>query len=202
MIHVFGHPRSGNHYLSALLKKNRFGPMKGDDPNWRKEYGRTGSPHGWPPPFEGEILENLFEKDHRFFYIWRSYRGVGPSFLAKEKEAGRIRLDVTLPHLSCTPWEDLVKEGAVENKLLNRWVREDRRHMTPYECWKDHVSKWLNFAQHRTDVYAVRYEALLSDFQGTMSRMSEWVGLEKEVFENVTKKADPGSVREGGYREV
>jgi hypothetical protein len=158
--------------------------------------------HRWPPPFNGEPLGSLFnEKGNRFLYIWRNFNDVALSVLAKD-QPNRINPDLSLGSFVSTSWETLIEAGEVEETLLNRWVVGDQKKLTPYECWDEQVKKWLGFAETRTDVYVVRYEDLLTEFQGTMLDMAGWLGSSKQSFENATKKVDPAPTREGGFHEV
>lgn len=190
MIHVFGHPRSGNHYLCHLIETNDFGPMQ----------QKGNQHHRWPPPFVGEPLGKLFEKgDERFFYIWRNWNDVALSNMAKEKPR-RMSVDLSMEVFSSTPWADLLENELIKETLLNRWIMENQRFLTPYECWNQQVSKWITFSENRTDVYIVRYEDLMENFHDTMSNMAQWLGLDRDSFENITKKVDPAGIREGGFR--
>jgi hypothetical protein len=185
--------------MSALLKKNDLGPV------YKKKYGPLGSVHRWPPPFSDEPLSELLKskEDNRFIYIWRNWHDVSLSLLHKEKtdlRLNRMDRDLSLNDFSSTPWAELIKNGSIQAPLLNRWIMKDQSHMTPYESWKEHVEEWLSFSEHRTDVYAVRYEGLMSNFQSTMSNMARWLGSDREDFENISKKVDPAGVRPGGFR--
>lgn len=195
-LYVFGHPRSGNHYLAALMRENLLGPLT------QKKLSGKASIHRWPPPFSGEPLGKLFADEgdeNRFAYIWRNWDDVAASNVAKE-QGRRMAGHVTVQSFSSTPWNVLVAEGSISKALLNRWVMEGQRHMTPFESWEAHVTGWLDFAERRTDVYVVRYEDLRNHFHDTLSDLACWLGDERESFVNVTAKADPAGVRPGGYR--
>jgi hypothetical protein len=195
ILHVYGHPRSGNHYMSALIRANNLGPKA------KRLTGGRASVHRWPPPFPGEPFGKLFgSDDNRFIYIWRNWNDVALSNLYKEKPR-RIDPGLSLNDFSSTPWNELVKNGSIQAQLLSRWVMDEQRHMTPYESWTEHVGKWLDFADHRVGVHAVRYESLLNNFQSTMSGIAVWLEVDRDGdFENITKKVDPAGVRPGGFR--
>ncbi|KKN88907.1 hypothetical protein LCGC14_0245140 [marine sediment metagenome] len=187
MIHVFGHPRSGNHYLCHLVEVNAFGPMQ----------QRGNQHHRWPPPFSGEPLGKLFEKkNERFLYVWRNYEDVLASLLA---QSSRINGDISPKVFNNTPWIKLVEDGKVKQEQLNRWIEGDQQYMTPYECWKEAVEKWLSFAETRSDIYTVRYEDLMSEFHDTMDGIAQWLGLDRNTFKNIAEKVDAARPRKGGY---
>lgn len=189
-LHIFGYPRSGNHYLGAVVRANDLVPLE------RVRYGPERSSHSWPPA----LFEDLLGADNHLLYIWRSFDAIAPSMLAKEQASGMIVGTLSVPQFSNTPWSELIEEGHVKVQFLNRWVPKDRWHTTPYECWKNHVHTWLSLAESRTDVHSVSYDDICYRFQDTMSYIAQWLGSDRTDFVDVTKKVDPAPVRKGGFQ--
>jgi hypothetical protein len=169
----------------------------------KEKFKQWSNGHRWPPPFKNENLGLLFDdKNNRLFYAWREFDDVASSLVQAIMDSGRTKLDDLSPDaLKSNTWEQLIETGAIEKRLLHRWVTPSQLHLTPYEAWKEHVAGWLSYAENHSDnVYPVKYEDLREDFQGTMSAVASWLGVELKSFENFTEKADKSPVRTGGYQ--
>lgn len=169
-MYVHSYPRSGTHYLRALLEEN-FGPAGW----WR------GDPHQLPVGLE--------EGEH--FYIVRNFDDAAASFLARDRNA------TELERFRNSSWKELFESGALLDSSRRReWIPSEYRHLTPYEYWQLHTDSWRN----TDGVFVVAYEDLVGRFQETMLKIAKWLGSDRSTFTNVTKKADPAPAREGGFR--
>jgi hypothetical protein len=148
-------------------------------------------------PLHG-LPETLKENDLPHFYIWRGFEEVAKSILRMPDRFCIPRKDLTITEFSDTPWGELYVPGT-------RWAWKTDGptsrgntsafaaalpplDMTPYEYWKHHVSSWIDFAGHRTDVYVVDYSRLISSFQETISDIATWLGEDIKEFVNVKEK--------------
>lgn len=196
MYNVHSHPRSGTHYLMAVLNANFI-----HKPSiWEVEWGHLREGKGrkvMSYPLHG-LPDTFKENDLPHLYIWRNFEDVAKSILRMPDRFGIHRKDLTVTEFSDTPWGELHTPGT-------RWAwqidGETKRgkgsafssalpppDMTPYEYWKNHVSSWIDFAGHRTDVYVVDYGLLVSSFQETTSDIATWLGEEVREFVNVNEK--------------
>jgi hypothetical protein len=174
-MYVHSYPRSGTHYLTAVLETN-FGAAA-----WWRE--------------DAHQLPGDLGTGHRHFYIHRNFEDVARSFLARDRNSTEFEVFQT------TPWVELFNLGYLRDSPRRKeWIVSEHRNLTPYEFWELHVASWSNAAASRNDVYLVAYEDLMQDFHSTLLKMSQWLGSDKVTFKNVVKKVDPAPVREGGFR--
>lgn len=195
MFNVHGHPRSGNHYLMEVLNANFIHQRSLWEVEWghlREDQGRTVMAyplHGMPDTFRENGLPH--------FYIWRRFDEVAQSILRMPERFG-IRGDLSLPEFSRTPWGELHTPGVRWSWKIDGKTKTGvgsafgaalpPSELTPYDYWKQHVSSWLEFAAHRTDVCVVDYNCLTTLFQTEMGRVAAWLGEERREFVDVKGK--------------
>lgn len=197
MYNVHGHPRSGTHYLMAVLNANFIHEPSIWEVEWghlkKNSQGRMAMAY----PLHG-LPDTLKENDLPHLYIWRDFESVANSILRMPRRFGITRKGLTLNEFAATPWGDLhvpgtrwawkidgVKKGGVTSAFSSALPPLD---MTPYDYWNLHVSEWIDFASHRTDVCVVDYVTLTSSFQEEMERIATWLGQERREFVDVKEK--------------
>jgi len=197
MYNIHGHPRSGTHYLMAVLNANfvhkpsiwevEWGHLK-EDSRGRKVMAYP--LHGLPETFRENSLPH--------FYIWRDFEDVARSILRMPDRFCMTNEELTLEEFTRTPWGELHVPGTrwawkVDGEKKTGTVSAfagamPPPDMTPYEYWHHHVSRWCNFASDRSDVCLVEYATLTSDFQDEMKRITKWLGMGSREFMNVKEK--------------
>jgi hypothetical protein len=181
--HLHSHPRSGTHYLMALLDENfiqhpgeRFRDAFGHDRHVNRHL------HGLPDQCD----PTWFDSGHHF-YIWRGWEGVANSILSMPERFG-ITEELTLEEFSQAKWSDIYTPKV--RWAWRQWGKVERGDGTAFgatfhkeainyntkEFWEHHKKTWQEFAKTRDNVYIVKYESLLNDFQITMSNIALWLG--------------------------
>lgn len=186
---VYGHPRSGNHVLGAILQKALFPAMRPieivneNTGHWtqRKKAARycidgVEQPRDKIEMPYGRLMGNhmfpdMVSKPSRAVYIVRDGRDVALSFWNWKKFRRADQVDMELPIFLRTPidWQGSPGYRCPPKK---RYVLFDH--------WRDHVSAW-----HETGALIVRYEELVQDPSSVVERVSKKFDL--RIF-------DPGSV--------
>lgn len=193
LLHVHGHPRSGNHYLAAMLHRHFFD----DDPSlaievdprntghWRRraaerDLGLSRAPGALS--YQGERVEG----DERVAYgkLLGTHRLPPPKLtdLARSIYILRDGRDVAL---SLYAWKRCLPPGH-EDIGLERYLARPidwqgspgfrapaaNALERPFEHWKRHIELWL-----ATGVFWVRYEDLVRDPMRELVRIGQRFGL-------------------------
>ena len=58
-------------------------------------------------------------------------------------------------------------------------------HQTPEEYWRNHIKYWERQAELYDNILIVRYEDLLNDLQGSLSRIADFLGEDVKEFEDI-----------------
>ncbi len=200
--HVHSHPRSGTHYLMAVVNENfihapgRFRDAWGHDRRIKRFL------HGLPSQCDPSWFN---EGQH--FYIWREFDAVAKSILSMPKRFG-ITKNLSLEEFSEAKWGDIY-EPKVRWSWRNFYEVSDKEEgkidggdstafgsvfhklaieMVTRDYWALHLEKWKEFAEGRENIHVVRYEDLLENFQDTMESIASFLGSDRKTFEQVTKK--------------
>ncbi len=206
MYNVHSHPRSGTHYLLAVLNANFVHKPSLWEVDWGHLRERDDGKTVMAYPLHG-LPDSFRENDLPHFYIWRRFDEIANSILRMPKRFGIIREDLTLKEFARTPWGELYVPGtrwewklepaALASGATPRGnstafgAAKPPSEMTPYDYWKHHVACWLDFAAHRTDVCVVDYADLTASaafFQKEMERIAAWLGEDDREFVNVEEK--------------
>lgn len=202
MYNVHSHPRSGTHYLLAVLNANFIHKPSMWEVDWghlRERDGKTVMAyplHGLPETFSDNALPH--------FYVRRDFEEIAQSILRMPRRFGIVRDDLTVEEFSSTPWGELyvpgtrwkwklepaaLASGAIPSGNSTAFgAAKPPAEMTPRDYWEHHVTCWESFASGREDVCVVNYTALTSDFQEEMGRISAWLGEENREFVDVAEK--------------
>lgn len=175
---VWGHPRSGNHFLASLIHSAFY--ASAERFSLRVSSGATGHwsqrRSGVREAFGSVSVDELTVPWGR---LLGSHVGEPPAVLQEAIYVYRDGRDVAL---SVYSWdrlraaEDLSLDLAEYLRLPIDWtgspgVQAPRR-LLLWEHWRQHVEYWLA----RQDVLAVRYEDLIEDLDGQLRRISAQFG--------------------------
>lgn len=204
--HVHGHPRSGTHYLMAVLNENfihRPGPFRdafGHDRHADRHL------HGLP-----EQSDPTWYEEGRHFYIWREFSGVAASILKMPERFG-IAEKLTLDEFRNARWSEIYagkipwkwrqirsldEEGKVERgngTAFGTTFHQMAIDWNTHDFWEHHVKCWKTFSRERDNIYVLKYEDLINDFQGVMEAVACWLGEEVTSFSQVRKKVSGQSL--------
>jgi hypothetical protein len=181
---VWGHPRSGNHFLASIILRafyrdtNRFhlrvpsaatghwsrrqagavesfGAAAGEDAS--VPWGRLLGSHVLTPPATVE----------KAIYVYRDGRDVALSVYRWDRFRAVEEQGLSLSEYLPIDW--VGSPGFP-------WTRD----VLLWEHWRRHVEAWLA----REDVLAVRYEDLIEDLDGQLQRIEDWSGLPRVPVDN------------------
>lgn len=175
---VFGHPRSGNHMLAAMLRRAFF-----SDVDLGATYRNAGTGHwsqraGAAPylkdgvevsgdiemPYARLLGDHCFPAESRyegrFLYIVRDGRDVALSMYAWPKMRPVQHRSMSFAHYLRTPIDWRGSPGARHRGGRTLWAH-----------WRDHVAQWLDHADLVT-----RYEDLVLHPARELARIGSWLG--------------------------
>jgi hypothetical protein len=185
-IQIHCHPRSGSHYLAALIDLNFF-----DGSNYLRHYKKS-KPHR----FGGQVLREINNHpETAYVYIWRSFEPVSLSMYKMRKRFGLIEddFDTFLDTKYSEMWRRAVPSRVKVNVLhRERVIRGSsslfsRARLVPYEYWKMHIASWKKL-EGKENVILVLYDNLLEHFQGTMLALAQALGSDKDTFLDIKEK--------------
>lgn len=193
--HLHSHPRSGTHYLMALLDKNfihhsgeKFRDAFGHDRHSNRHL------HGLP-----EQCDPTWFDSGRHFYIWREWEDVAKSILRMPERFG-ITEEMTLAEFSAARWSDIYTPkvpwvwrqwGGVERgdgTAFGATFQKEAINWNTKEFWEHHRDTWREFAETRDNVWIVKYESLVNNFQTAMSNIALWLGKPVADLQQVETK--------------
>ena len=186
IVQVKGHPRAGNHYLSALIDINFF---TGGD--YTKNVINPEGGFKFPHRYGGQDLRS---NEVLLVYIWRNFDDTANSLF---KLRARFGLD-----------EDDF-ESFLERKLCDMWnpemtvnVKIDRLHRvevnhevdallkdedkTVLDYWQSHIKSWINLCF--SNVLVVKYEKLKQNHNAILRQIGVKLGNNRERFVDINKR--------------
>lgn len=172
-----GHPRSGTHYITALISTNFL-----NDPDYLKIYGN----HGLP--------QIACDPNVVYIHIWREFKGVAKSIYVLRESFG---LDVDS---YVTRYKDMRKIKR-PNKLITN-VRTLAKNtifpgvvdffqevdMKPQEYWEYYNTLWANSRKNNPNIVSIKYNNVLEDFNGTMAYIAESLDSDVAYCNNITRR--------------
>lgn len=178
---VYGFPRSGQHYLSALVARNFF-----DDSFYE---GRTGA-HKLTSP-------HLGSDDTAILYVVRYFEAVAASIF-KVRHHFRLRA-YDLRALKELPVEQMFTpelSGTVDFNPMGKVERITKQGKaflgvkgTLKRAWRDHISAWSALAAKHGNVHIVQYNQLTgTQFDDAMLKVARFLGSDKTEFENIRER--------------
>ena len=186
-LRVYGHPRSGNHFLAAMLHRHFYDDSEDFalhvDPHatghWSRRSDRSRAP-GADFVYEGHDTPGVvgttlvpYGKLLGHHKLPPRFHHGGPIYIFRD---GR---DVALSVYDWTRFRPAALEELAFEKYIQRpidWEGSPGHRARPRETlfahWKRHVSTWL-----AADVFPVRYESLVQDPMRELVRIGEHFGL-------------------------
>lgn len=185
-VQIHCHPRSGSHYLAALIDKNFF-----DGSNYLRHYKKS-KPHRMGGQVKREITNH---PNTAFVYIWRNFKDVGLSMFNMRKRFGLVEddFDKFLETKYSSMWRRAVPSRASVNVLHRQRVIKgssslfSRINLKPRQFWKSHFDSWERL-KGLDNVILVLYDDLKAHFQSTMLALAQELGSDKDTFQDVTEK--------------
>lgn len=183
-IRVYGHQRSGTHYLAALIDKNFY-----DSAGYLRHYAPE-NPHAL-------FHEVSIRPDVAYVYIWRRFEDVAQSIFRMRNRFG-LNVD-NFDTFLCTKYSDMWDPSAVGEvdvivNTINNVKRVNKpagqklggKKHTPEEYWRLHVESWKRSGNE--NVFLTNYEDLQYRFQESMHQLAEFIGADRANFIDVEQK--------------
>lgn len=185
-VQIYGHKRSGNHYLGCLIDAN---------------FTKTGNPIDL---LAGHDFLSEIDVDTKYLYIKRNFEDVAKS-LYEYRDRQSLKADsfeeflateyseMFDPTITCTIDYDMGTEAA------NAFMTEHGNTTEPVGYFKDinmtpetfhtlHVKHFEQAEKLFTNVQIVDYEDLLENFESTMDMIADFLGYPQGGYTNITKK--------------
>jgi hypothetical protein len=182
-IQVYGHQRSGTHYVSALIERNFF---EGSD--YLRHYAKN--PHALG--FEVSVRDEV-----GYIYVWRDVADVLKS-IYKMKSRFSLNADSFDAFLGSN-YSDMWDPSSVGDFKIKLKTLGSETHLyqpagarfrnqeyTPEAYWKRHVESWTSL--DNKNIHILKYEDLIGRFETTMRKLSDFLGRDRTAFVNVTEK--------------
>lgn len=176
-----GHPRSGTHYISALISMNFL-----DDPDYLKIYGSHVLPRITPDPHMAYI------------HIWRDFEGVAKSLYILRERFGLKVADYET--FLKTPYKDMWAPMEPDGIVTHVRTLSDRAkylgaddffkevELTPIAFWNFYNRLWTTFRKKQSNVLSVKYDDVVEDFPGAMDRIGKMLHSDVGRFKNINQK--------------
>jgi len=177
---VFGHHRSGNHYLCALVNVNFFG---------KEDYRFfcNGRQHA---------LIRGVPKKKKYLYIYRNFEDVSKSVFNMRARFG-LEVDTYEEFLSkryCDMYTGKIAVNLHVNIMSKQF--KDRSSSiffhnikrTPKEWHDFHLEHHFRIDENLDDLLLVSYDDLKTDFQAEMLKIAQHLGSDKTQFDNIDEK--------------
>lgn len=173
-----GHPRSGTHYIAALMSVNFL-----KDEEYLKIYRN----HEYP--------DMVQDPDTAYIYVWRDFEGTARSIYVLKERFG-LNVDSYEAFLDSRydeMWGIKHPEDVVTHvKTLNEKARftgisDFFRNvaMTPRGFWEYYNGLWQACAKDYPNVISIHYDELVQAFQPVMQSVASRIGMEAVTFRNI-----------------
>lgn len=176
-----GHPRSGTHYITAIMSLNFL-----DDEDYLNIY-------------RNHELPDIVTDDHTaYLYIWRRFEDVSKSiYLLKERFGLQVNsyeafIESRYSHMWRNESPDHVvthvrtlNQKATLNGVSDFFQEID---MTPAEYWIYYNKKWAACAEKHSNVFGICYDEMVNNFEGTMQSIALKLGSHRRRFKNINRK--------------
>lgn len=183
---VFGHPRSGTNYLSALVSENLLGGG-----NYRKHYPRPYSSHCARPH---RVFERRDYRDLAVVYIMRETEPVLRSIWSMKQIWGVT--SKTYDQFIETPWaqqfmkirKDPIEVWDLEHRSRSSAVSSNFKgvNMRPPKFHRWHMAQWQRHADPRK--FLVQYEELVEDPEPAIRKIGKMLGVKGFEFKPITDR--------------
>jgi hypothetical protein len=177
---LFGHHRSGNHYLAALININFFG---------KEDYKFLCNNR------QHTLISGIPSND-KYLYIYRNFEDVSKSCFEMR---ARFGLDVAtyeefLSNRYCDMYTGKIAVNVHVNFIYNEFNTRSGSiffhnfKKTPLEWHTAHLEHYNELAKKTDLLLLVSYDRLKSDFYDQMLEIAQFFGTAHRKFENVTQK--------------
>jgi hypothetical protein len=176
-----GQPRSGTHYITALISLNFLN---------NKDYLKIYRSH--------ESVQLIQNSQTAYFYIWREFEPMAKSIYQLKERFG-LKIDSYGVFLR-SRYGDMWVMGDPDKISINArnlWGRTKVKgisdffkdiDMCPREFWEYHNGLWDEYAKKNPNVIVVKYDDVLRNLDAEMNRIAEKIGCDKREFKNIEKK--------------
>lgn len=176
-----GHPRSGTHYMTALLSVNFL-----DDTDYFKIYRN----HEFP-----DLVQ---DPDIAYVHIWREFEPMAKSIYVLRERFG-LYMDSYGQFLK-SRYSDMWKMGEPDKVVTNARNLYGRAkikgisdffkdaNMKPREFWEHYNGVWEKSAEENSNVVSVKYDDMVEDFKPTMAYIAARLGSDVTGFKKIERK--------------
>ena len=176
-----GHPRSGTHYITALVSTNFQ-----DDSDYLKIYGNHALPR--------------IARDPRvaYIHIWRDFEGVAKSIFVLKERFGLKAADYEA--FLKTPYKDMWAKKNPDSIVTNvRTLSGSAKYlgavdffkgvdMTPRGFWEFYNRSWVDAKVKHPNIISVKYDDILKNFDGAMTDIGKMLHCDVGSFKNIDRK--------------
>jgi len=176
-----GYPRSGTHYITALISINFL-----DDADYLKIYRN----HEFP-----DLVQDA---NTAYIHIWRDFEGIAKSiYVLKE----RFGLDVgSYEEFLKGSYSDMWKMKDPDKVVINArnlWGRVKIKgisdffkdvDMKPREFWEHYNGVWLECTKENPNVLSIKYDDVIDNFKSTMVSLAVRLGSDLTEFKSIARK--------------
>lgn len=190
-IEIFGHQRSGTHYVALLISKNFL-----NSNNYLKLY--SSKVHHY-----GNTIINIIKRNPNVkgIVVLRNWNDVSVS-LWKFRERLGLHSE-TFDKFLNTKYNTMWNKGKCNIKIFGpakEELRSMEKHkgntakvssffaevsMKPRNYYDLYYSFWINLANKNKNVYIINYDNLQKDFINEMKGVSSFLEVKREKFENI-----------------
>ena len=176
-----GHPRSGTHYIAALISINFL-----DDEDYLKVYRNH------------ELPGIVQDPNIAYFHIWRDFEGMARSIHVLKDRFG-LSVDSYEQFLK-TRYSDMWRMKKPNEVITNVRTLTGRARfegisdffkrvdMNPREYWGHYNNLWGESASKNNNVISVKYDDMLKDFEAAMSYIGTRLGSDITKFKRIERK--------------
>jgi hypothetical protein len=176
-----GHPRSGTHYITALISINFL-----DDMDYFKIYRN----HEFP--------DLVKDQDIAYFHIWRDFEAMASSiYILKERFGLRVG---SYEQFLKSRYSDMWRMGDLDKVVTNASDLYRRAQikgisdffkgvaMKPREFWEHYNGVWKKCSDENPNVVSVKYGDMMEDFKSTMAYIAARLGSDLTEVKNIDRK--------------
>ena len=183
-IKVCSHPRTGSHYVTALLSTNFFGSN-----NYLQYYGGH-LPWGMESSAKVEVRSN---KKIGYVYITRDTDATLHSIFVLRKRFGLVTKDFPTflqtkyakmwsPHTEATVTRTTLTTTTKHNNI-SQFFKGIQFKPTVYLDW--HKTQWQF---ESPNLIIIDYDKILGDLQGTLDEVATWLGIPTKTYKNIEQQ--------------
>jgi hypothetical protein len=211
---VFGHERSGNHFLMNTLALN-FGYIA--KPWWNLDFELGIDFHNpkallaYLKKAHYQPIKNILKSHHHYgfiepimeymseqFFVFYIYRDPRDVLISNQKLIEKLGTDEGPRGLSISEFIRSAPRGR-----MMRYQKHQSENMVTR--WREHVEPWLEASTKHKEIIPISYEKLTSEFDSAILDISRTLGFKPQRIarpDKTTNVINPGSGKSGGWRDV